>query len=160
MSATQPPAHVPSRVTHIARLERLFRTAAGIDVDKEDLRRYEAFLDTKLADFLQRACEVAKDNARSVIRPADLPITKGLAACIEEFRQLDEELGLSPVLEKLGKKPQLELDYDEEIYAELPAIVGGMTIALARSFEIIDPGVSGILTAHWERAFRLFDLVW
>ena len=35
--------------------------------------------------------------------------------------------------------PQLDLDYDEEIYAELPAIVGGRTIALARGFEIIEP---------------------
>lgn len=161
MSVTQPPKPVPPlRVTHIARFERLFRVAAGLDVDKEDLRHYEAFLDAKVADLLQRGCEVAKENGRTVILPTDLPITKGLAACIEEFRRLDEELGLQPILERLGKKPQLELDYDEATYAQLPQIIGGMSIALARSFKILDPNVTGIVTAHWERIFRLFDLVW
>lgn len=159
---TQPQRPPPPRVTHIARFERLFRAAAGIDVDKMDLRRYEAFVDNKVADFLQRACEVAKDNGRKCILPSDIPVTKGLAACVDEFRRLDAELALQPVFERahLGNKPQLELEYDEETYAFLPQLIGGMSIALARSFKVIDPDVTGILTAHWDRAFRLFDLVW
>jgi hypothetical protein len=162
MSVTQPPPKPvpPVRPTFITRFERFFRAAASIDVDKEDLRHYQAFLDAKVADFLQRACDVAKDSGRKVILPGDLPITKGLAACMEEFRGLDEELELEPVLERLGKKPQLDLEYDEETYALIPVLIGGMSIALARSFKIIDPDAKGIVTAHWERAFRLFDLVW
>lgn len=164
MSVTTPPKPVPPvRPTNIARFERLFRVAAQVDIDKEDLRHYDAFLDAKLADFLTRAGESALRGERRVILPHDLPITKGLAACMAEFRRIDEEenLGLLPVLERLGKRPQQDgLDYDEETYAVLPELMGGMTIALARSFRIIDPDVVGIMTAHWQRAFQLFDLVW
>jgi exopolyphosphatase/pppGpp-phosphohydrolase len=35
----------------------------------------------------------------------------------------------------------------------------GRKIALARSFKIIDPGLKNPDTEHWERAFRLFDLL-
>ncbi|NVB79923.1 MAG: DUF1931 family protein [Kofleriaceae bacterium] len=163
MSVTTPPKPVPPvRPTNIARFERLFRVAAQVDIDKEDLRHYQAFLDAKVADLLVRAGDVARYSKRRLILPHDLPITKGLATCIEEFRRIDaqENLALTPVLEKLGKQPQQDLDYDEETYALLPEVMGGMTVALARSFRIIDPDVVGIVTTHWQRAFQLFDLVW
>jgi hypothetical protein len=35
-----------------------------------------------------------------------------------------------------------------------------MTVALARSFKVIDPDVVGIVTDHWVRVFQLFELVW
>lgn len=163
MTVTQLPKPMPPvRPTHIARFERLFRVAAGVDIDKEDLRHYEGFLDVKVADLLRRACEVAQDSGRKVILPHDLPITKGLAKCIDDFRIIDteEQLGLAPVLEKLGKRPQFDLSYDDEVYAQLPYIIGGMTVVLARSFKVIDPDVVGIVTAHWLRVLQLFDLVW
>ena len=63
MTVTQPPKPMPPvRPTHIARFERLFRVAAGVDIDKEDLRHYEGFLDVKVPDLLRRACEVAQDG--------------------------------------------------------------------------------------------------
>ena len=56
MSVTQPPQPPtpvpPLHVRYIARFERLFRVAGEIDIDKEDLRHYEAFLDIKVADML------------------------------------------------------------------------------------------------------------
>jgi hypothetical protein len=35
----------------------------------------------------------------------------------------------------------------------------GLSLALARSFKIIDPELKNPDTEHWERAFRLFDLL-
>jgi hypothetical protein len=32
-------------------------------------------------------------------------------------------------------------------------------VALAHSFKIIEPGLKNPQTAHWERAFALFDLL-
>jgi len=159
MSVSQPPK--PERVTQIARFERLFRVAASIDVDKHDLRRFETFIESKIDDFLFRACEVAQESGRAVVFASDLPITKGLAARIDEFVRIDQELELGPVLDKLGKRPpQLGLEYAVEVFTRLPELAGGMSIALARSFKIIEPDIKAVATADWERAFQLFDLVW
>jgi hypothetical protein len=37
--------------------------------------------------------------------------------------------------------------------------VGGMTLALGRTFTILEPGVRNPSTNHWERAFHIFDLL-
>ena len=94
-------------VTAIARFERFFRSAAGLDVDKSDLRRYSDFVNDKLYDLLLRAQAAAKANGRDVIEPHDLPITKGLQERIHEFRTLDEEIELQPNLDHLAARPPL-----------------------------------------------------
>jgi hypothetical protein len=38
-------------------------------------------------------------------------------------------------------------------------VVGGLTVALARSFKIIDPETHNPSTTHWERATQIFDLL-
>jgi hypothetical protein len=38
-------------------------------------------------------------------------------------------------------------------------VFGGLSIALARSFKIIDPELVNPATEHWERAFGFFRLV-
>jgi hypothetical protein len=38
-------------------------------------------------------------------------------------------------------------------------IAGGLSVALARSFKIIDPLLKHPHTAHWLRATRIFDLL-
>jgi hypothetical protein len=72
----------PTHVSGVARFERLFRAAAGLDVDKEDIKRYRDFVNRKLYDVLIRGEETAKANGRDLIEPIDLPITKGLRECI------------------------------------------------------------------------------
>jgi hypothetical protein len=47
----------------------------------------------------------------------------------------------------------------DETQQRLPLLVGGLSVALARTFKIIDPNVRNPQTAQWERAFRLFDLL-
>jgi hypothetical protein len=47
----------------------------------------------------------------------------------------------------------------EETDARLAVIVGGLSVALARAFTILDPDVRNPRTEHWERAFRIFDLL-
>ena len=38
-------------------------------------------------------------------------------------------------------------------------VAGGLSVALARSFPLIDPNVRNPQTWQWERAFQLFDLL-
>jgi hypothetical protein len=46
-----------------------------------------------------------------------------------------------------------------ETESRLAEIAGGLSVALARAFKLIDPGMQNPATADWERAFRIFDLL-
>jgi hypothetical protein len=62
----------------VARFERFFRAAAGLDVDKDDLKRYRDFVHHKLYDLLLFGQVTAEANKRDLIEPHNLPITKGM----------------------------------------------------------------------------------
>jgi hypothetical protein len=51
----------------------------------------------------------------------------------------------------------MDLPYSEETEARLPAIAGGLTLAIARTFKIIDPDLKHPATREWEKAFRMFN---
>jgi hypothetical protein len=146
-------------VMNVPTFERFFRAAGDLDVDKADVKRYNDFIHDQLYDLLIIAQAKAKANGRDVIEPQDLPVTKGLQECIHRFRKLDQKIGLERILEDLADRPQLDLTVSDETEAELPEIAGGVSLALARAFPIIDPDVRNPQTAQWERAFRLFDLL-
>jgi hypothetical protein len=146
-------------VMGVARFERFFRAAAGLDVDKDDLKRFGDFVDQQVYDLLLIAQAAAKANRRDIVQPSDLPITKGLQESIHDFERIDQEVELQPILDQLAARPQLDLSLSEEVEARLPAIVGGLAVALARTLKIIDPDVKNPQSRHWERAFRIFDLL-
>jgi len=143
----------------IAKFERFFRLSAGLDIDKADLKRYSDFVNGKIYDLLLRGQAAAKANNRVTIEPFDLPITKGLQERIHEFRNIDEQIELRSILDHLASSPPLDLAYSEETEARLPEIAGGISVALARTFKIIDPKLKNPQTEHWERSQRLFDLL-
>jgi hypothetical protein len=148
-----------THVMGVARFERFFRVAAGLDVDKADLKRYSDFVNQKIYDLLVRGEAIAKANGRDLIEPIDLPITKGLQEDIHAFKEIDEQIELTPILDHLTARPPLDLVNSEETEAQLPAIAGGLSFALARAFKIIDPDLKNPQTRHWQRSFQLFDLL-
>ena len=75
---------VATHVMSVARFERFFRIAAGLNVDKQDLKRYSDFINQKVYDLLLRGEATARANGRLIIEPFDLPITKGLQESIHE----------------------------------------------------------------------------
>jgi hypothetical protein len=154
-SSKSPTSHVMS----VAKFERFFRIAAGLDVDKQDLKRYSDFINRKLYDLLVRAEAAAKANGRNIIEPFDLPITKGLQESIHEFENIDEQIELRPILDQLTAQPPLDLAYGEETEARLPEVMGGLSVALARAFKIIDGDLKNPATRHWQQCFRIFDLL-
>jgi hypothetical protein len=150
---------VSSHVSGVARFEHFFRAAAGLDIDKEDLKRYREFVGRKIHDLLVRAETVAKANGRDVIEPNDLPITKGLQESIRRFKELDQTIELSAILDRLTPRPALDLSTSEETDAELPAVAGGLSVALARTFKIVDPDLKNPQSVHWQCSFQIFDLL-
>lgn len=145
-------------VMGIPRFQRLFRVAAGVDVDKNDLKRYREFVDRELDDLLVVARAVATANGRDIVAPWDLPITKGLEECIHAFDQFDEEIELSPIIDQMTGRP-IEPALREDTEARLPRIVGGLTVALGRTFKIIEPDVKNPRSQEWDRATRVFELL-
>jgi hypothetical protein len=143
----------------IAKFERFFRLSAGLDIDKADLKRYSDFVNGKIYDLLLRGQAAAKANDRVTIEPFDLPITKGLQERIHEFRRLDEQIELKPILDHLAALPPLDLAYSEETTARFSEIAGGISVALAHTFKIIDPELKNPQTEHWQRAQHIFDLL-
>lgn len=156
------PVHNVKPFKHVQgthQIEHFFRAAAGLDVDKEDIRRYYDFVDRKVADMLLMAQRTAKANDRIRIEPRDLPITKGLQQNIHDFEALDIDIGLEPILSQAVREPELDLAYSDEVEAHLPAIAGGLTLAVARAFKVIDPQSKHPATEHWERALQIFNLL-
>jgi hypothetical protein len=146
-------------VMAVNKFERFFRVAASLDVDKDDIRRHSDFVSGKLYDLLLIGQATAKANDRDIIQPNDLPITKGLQESIHQFRKLDEEIDLKPILAQLATWPPLDVTMSEETESRLPGVVGGLSLALARTFKIIDSEVKNPQTEHWERAFSIFSLL-
>jgi hypothetical protein len=141
----------------VSKLERFFRAAAGLDVDRQDLKRFTEFLNQKIHDQLVRAEAVAKANARDIIEPHDLPVTKGLQECIHAFREIDRQVQLDPLLGKMAPLPPSDLAYSDATVERLPEIVGGLSMALARSFTILDPKKRNPGSEDWERIHQIFN---
>ncbi|MDR8408270.1 DUF1931 family protein [Nonomuraea sp. 3-1Str] len=146
-------------VIAVSRFEHFFRAAAGLDVDKADLKRYSDFVNRKLYDMLVVAEAAAKSNARDIIQPWDLPITKGLQESMHDFRDLDEELDLASILAELAALPPLDLSLSEDTEARLPAVSGGLSVALARAIRVIEPARKSPASEEWTRTIRVFDLL-
>lgn len=143
----------------VDRFERLFREAAGLDVDKSDLRRLNDFVNQKTYDLLVIGQAHAGANGRDIIEPWDLPLTKGLQESMHAFERLDTELELAPILEQLARLPTLDLDYSAETRERLPLIVGALTVSLAKTFRVIDPEVKNPDSSHRDRAFEIFSML-
>ena len=141
------------------RFERFFRAAGSVDVDRDDMKRFLDFVNEIIYDLLIRGQANAEANGRDTIQPWDLPITAGLQKTMHQFRKLDEDIELRPILDDLTAQPPLAYALSEETEARLPEIFGGSSVALARTLKIIEPGERRIQPAEWDRAFRIFDLL-
>jgi len=130
-----------------------------LDVDKSDLKRLTEFLNAKLYDLLVVAEAAARANGRDVIEPWDLPLTRGLRQSMHEFRALEVDLELRPILENLATLPPLDLAPGYEVERLLPEVVGAITLSLARTFKTIDPSVRNPRSEHWEVAFQIFSML-
>jgi hypothetical protein len=146
-------------VMNVPDFQRFFRAAGRVDVDKNDLKRFNEFLDDQVYDLAIVARDTAKWNGRDVIEPPDLPLTKGLQERIREFGKLNDEIELRSILDQLAARPQLDVTFSEEAQQRLPDYVGAVSVALAKTFRVLDPHVVNPSSEHWDRAYRIFELL-
>jgi hypothetical protein len=140
-------------------IKELFRAAAGLSIDTDDVRRYREFVDDKLYDLLLMGVATAHANGRDIMQPSDLPITAGLQERIHEFEKLAHDIPIEPILEQLATHPPLAAEPSDEVEARLPGIVGGLSVGLAKFFTIVAPQKKNPATDEWSEAFRVFDLL-
>src|ERR1700689_5149884 len=137
-------------VMGFTKFERFFRAAGGVDVDRDDIKRYLDFVKAALYDLLLVGQATAKANVRDVILPWDLPES------VLAFERLEEETELRPIPESLAARPPLDFALADDTQARLPLLFGGISVALARTFKLIDAELKAVHTREWERAFALF----
>jgi len=147
------------RPSGIPVFERFFRSVASIQIDKNDVRRFRDFVDQMIDDIAIAGRNSASWNGRDVIAPQDLPITKGLQERMREFDKLDEAEEIRELLRQDVRRPPTDVTFAEETEQLLPELFGGLSIALARSFRVIDPKLTNPASEQWERAFDMFRLV-
>jgi hypothetical protein len=139
--------------------ERFFRSAAGIKVDKNDLRRFHEFVDEQIDDFSIAGRDAAKWNGRDVIEPQDLPVTKGIQELTREFDKLDEADEVRDLLRQQVRRPPADVTFGEDTEQFLVDLFGGVSIALGRTFRVMDPKSENPTTQDWDRAFALFRML-
>ena len=145
--------------TAIPLFGRFFHSAAGIKIDKNDVRRFREFVDEQIDDLAIAGRDAAKWNGRDVIEPQDLPITRGIQERMREFDKLDEAEEVRNLLRQVVRRPPADVTFSDDTERVLLDLFGGLSIALARSFRVIDPNAKNPSTQHWDRAFALFRLM-
>lgn len=146
-------------VSGAKRIKELFHAAAGLNIANNDVKRYEDFVDEKLYDLLLMAVVSARANGRDILQPSDLPLTKGLQERMREFEKLAQEIPVEAVLDQLARHPPLDAAASDEVEARLPAIVGGLSVALAQCFVILKPHSKNPASSEWSQAIDLFNLL-
>src|ERR1700729_3619853 len=146
-------------VMGFTKFERFFRAAGAVSVARGDVERYLDFVNDAIYDLLLIGQAAAKANLRDIIEPWDLPITKGLQESAHAFRRVEEEIEPGPILEPLGAPPPLDYALSDATQARLPELFGGISVALARKFKLVEADVKAGHTQEWERPFGIFRLL-
>lgn len=145
--------------TGIPQVQRFLRAAGGVDVDKDDVKRFWTFVDDEIDALLIAGRDSATWNGRDVIAPQDLSITRGLQEQIRAFGKLEESDELRRLLRGVLRRPPSDVTFGEETEDELVEVLGGLGVALARCFRLLDEHVPNPTTQHWDRALALVRLL-
>jgi hypothetical protein len=62
-------------------------------------------------------------------------------------------------LRRVVRRQPADVTFAEDTERVLVGLFGGLSIALARSFRVIDPTSKSPSTQRWDRAFTLFRLM-
>ena len=65
----------------------------------------------------------------------------------------------APIFESLAARPPLDAALADDTQAWLPLLSGGISVALARTFTLIDAELKAVHTRGWERTFELLRLL-
>src|SRR5258708_1444728 len=93
------------------------------------------------------------------VERAALRTTRGWREGIPRWEGVDDGAEPGPILDDRATPPPLDTALTEDTQARLPLIFGGISVALARTFKVVDAELKAVHTQEWERAFSLFRLL-
>ncbi len=146
-------------VMGIKQFQRLFRDAAHLGIDKNDVKRLSDFVGKRLRNLLVLGQVAASVNGRDIIDYHDIPITAGLQQAIRDFKEFDEQLALSSILEQQATLPPLKLGVSSMVEKKIPDIVGGITVSLAGVFKTVNPELKNPGSREWEQVEEIYHLL-
>jgi len=141
------------------KLQKLFRRVNGLEIDKSDVKRTSDFIGKRLHTLLIQGEVTAGANGRDIINYQDIPITNGLQMAIHDFKEIDQELELAPILEHLATLPPLRKKLSDTLEMKLPLLVGAITVTLARIFRIVNEEVKNPTSREWEQVEKIYDIL-
>lgn len=145
-------------VMRVSTFGHVFAEVAGLEVDGTDLPRFNAIVTGSLHQLLLVGQGAAAAHRRYIIEPEDLPITRALQENTRTFTGLGHRLELERILAQLAAYPPLDRIPATETKAEFPGIVGGLTVALARTFTVLAPGVTRPESGHWDTLRAVIEI--
>ena len=151
-----------TRIVGYSRLEGLYRTFLGLDLDKGKAEMIIDFSAKKLEDLFRVGMERAYARGGDVVEYYDLPITRGLAETIEWYRRererlRDPRLELGPIVDYLLARVR-GLVIGESVRENLQDLTADLLLLLGLVVKHVDPGVRKPGKEALERAARILDL--
>ena len=143
-------------VMGFTKFERFFRAAGGVSVDRDDVKRYLDFVNDAIYDLLiigQATAEAERPRRHRAVGPAGHQGPAGEHACVPAARGGDRAAADSGVA---GGQPAARIALDVDTEARLPLLFGGVSVALARTFKLIDAEHEGGAHRGMGRSFSLF----
>lgn len=152
-----------SHVISVAKFQRFFQTVASPDVDKEDLKCYSDFINHKFHDLLLRGEATAKANSR---------VFMGRSICRlpTAFRNISRNSRSRAKRSTCGRfsnslpRARRSTPMAKMSRTGCRRSPGGLSVALARTFGIIDANLKNPASEHWPGGDRIisrcFALVW
>lgn len=139
--------------------QRFFRTVGHVKIDRNDVKRFRVFVDELIDDIAIAGRNAARSNGRDVIAPQDLPVTTGVQERMREFAAAEEADEIRGLLAQTVRRPPGDVTFADETEDVLVELFGGLGVALARTFRLVDPEVVNPGTEHWDRVTTIFRQV-
>ncbi len=151
-----------TRIVGLSRLEALYKTFTGLDLDKSKAGAIIDIASRKLEDLFIVGLEKAYARGSDVVEIIDLPITMGLRNTIEEYKRErerlnDPRLDLSPIIDYLTERVS-GLVIGESVRSELQDLTAAVLLLVGRVIKIVDPTARKPSKEDIERAKRILDL--
>ncbi len=151
-----------TRIVGLSRLETLYRTFTGLDLDKGRAQLILDVAEKKLEDLFRAALERAWARGSDTVEWIDLPLTLGLKNTLEEYRRMREQLqdprlDLNPIVEHLSEAIS-GLVIGDTIREQLQDLTATVLLLIGYVIKHVDPKARKPSKEDIERARQILDL--
>ncbi|WP_456472495.1 DUF1931 family protein [Methanocaldococcus sp.] len=140
-------------------LKKLMKVTCEVDLYKTEAEDMMDIVEKKVADLFEVAYKNAKEENAKIIKMRHIPLTKGMLASMELFKEvIEEENIIADTIKKyVMKKIPGDLPLDDIVVDNLPLITGTIFIILGRVIKALHEDIERIRREHIEEAKKVLD---